>query len=50
MRAARAVGPAHPLARLLLAAAAVTAAAAWEAGYRVSDLHPTRPHPRRPRR
>ncbi|MEU2440181.1 hypothetical protein ABZ595_28965 [Streptomyces rubradiris] len=41
-RAALAVGPAHPLARLLLAAAALAAAAAWESGHRVTDLHPTR--------
>jgi hypothetical protein len=38
-RAAHAVGPAHPLTRLLLAAAALAAAAAWEAGHRVTDLH-----------
>ncbi|MFF5435540.1 hypothetical protein ACFY5K_36830 [Streptomyces griseofuscus] len=38
-RAALVVGPAHPLARLLLAAAALAAAAAWDAGHRVSDLH-----------
>ncbi|KAB2977460.1 hypothetical protein F8R89_01055 [Streptomyces sp. SS1-1] len=43
-RAALALGPGHPLARLLLAAAAVAAAAAWEAGYRVADLHLTRRH------
>jgi hypothetical protein len=38
-RAAHAVGPAHPLARRLLAAAAAAAARAWEAGHRVTDLH-----------
>ncbi len=43
-RAASAVGPAHPLARLLLAAAALAAATAWEAGRRVTDLHPARRH------
>jgi hypothetical protein len=44
-RAARAVavvGSAHPLARALLAAAAMAAAAAWDAGHRVADLHPLR--------
>ncbi|MEU2357935.1 hypothetical protein ABZ599_34000 [Streptomyces misionensis] len=41
-RAALAVGPAHPLARLLLAAAALAAATAWDAGHRVTDLHPAR--------
>ncbi|MFC5659083.1 hypothetical protein [Streptomyces nogalater] len=43
-RAALAVGPAHPLARLLLAAAALAAATAWDAGHRVTDLHPARRH------
>ncbi|MEV6806565.1 hypothetical protein [Streptomyces sp. NPDC051129] len=43
-RAALAVGPAHPLARLLLTAAALAAATAWDAGHRVTDLHPTRRH------
>ncbi|MDO0929729.1 hypothetical protein QQY24_31895 [Streptomyces sp. TG1A-8] len=38
-RAATTVGPAHPLTRLLLAAAALAAAAAWDAGHRVADLH-----------
>ncbi|MFI6254357.1 hypothetical protein [Streptomyces sp. NPDC051016] len=41
-RAARAVarvGPAHPVARRLMAAAARAAAAAWDAGHRVADLH-----------
>ncbi|MFC7994328.1 hypothetical protein ACFUV2_34200 [Streptomyces pilosus] len=38
-RAALALGPAHPLTRLLLAAAAMAAAAVWEAGHRVADLH-----------
>ncbi|MGW3464941.1 hypothetical protein ACWDE9_37610, partial [Streptomyces olivaceoviridis] len=42
--AALAVGPGHPLARLLLAAAALAAAAVWEAGHRVTDLHPARRH------
>ncbi|MCL3998179.1 hypothetical protein [Streptomyces lavenduligriseus] len=37
-----AAGPGHPLARLLLAAAALAAATAWDAGHRVTDLHPTR--------
>lgn len=39
-RAAAAVGPRHHLARLLLAVAAIAAAAAWDAGHRVTDLHP----------
>lgn len=42
-RAARAVarhGLTHPHARLLLALAALAAAAVWEAGHRVADLHP----------
>ncbi|MFB7598382.1 hypothetical protein [Streptomyces sp. NPDC056160] len=44
-RAASVIGPAHPLTRLLLTAAALAAAAAWEAGHRVTDLHhPTRRH------
>lgn len=41
-RAARAVarvGPAHPLARRLVAAAARAAGAAWDAGHHVADLH-----------
>ncbi|TBO60230.1 hypothetical protein EYS09_07950 [Streptomyces kasugaensis] len=41
-RAARAItrhGLAHPLARTLLAAAALAAAAAWEAGHHVRDIH-----------
>jgi hypothetical protein len=33
-------GLAHPLARIALAAAAVAAARAWEAGHRVTDTHP----------
>ncbi|MDT0614458.1 hypothetical protein [Streptomyces lancefieldiae] len=41
-RAALAVGPHHPLARLLLAAAAMAAAAAWDAGHCVTDLHHSR--------
>ncbi|MFC6987145.1 hypothetical protein [Streptomyces cirratus] len=32
--------PGPPLTRALLAAAALTAAAAWEAGHRVAELHP----------
>jgi hypothetical protein len=50
-RAALAVGSQHPLTRVLLAAAAMAAAAAWEAGHRVTDLHhPARRHyERRPR-
>ncbi|PWI05691.1 hypothetical protein DIZ27_37825 [Streptomyces sp. NWU339] len=43
-RAALTIGPAHPLTRLLLVAAAVAATAAWEAGYQVADLHPNRRH------
>jgi len=43
VRAALRVGPAHPRTRLLLAAAAVAAAAAWEAGHRVADIHPLPP-------
>ncbi|MFE7574676.1 hypothetical protein ACFU5Z_08060 [Streptomyces sp. NPDC057521] len=42
-RAARAIaarGLAHPLTRILLAAAATAAAQAWEAGHRVTDIHP----------
>ncbi|MGW2713385.1 hypothetical protein ACWC4J_31070, partial [Streptomyces sp. NPDC001356] len=38
------VGSGHPLARLLLAAAALAAATAWEAGHRVTDLHSARRH------
>ncbi|GGU66422.1 hypothetical protein GCM10010259_65880 [Streptomyces daghestanicus] len=45
-RAAASIGAAHPLTRLLLAAAALAVAAAWEAGHRVADLHPTRRHER----
>ncbi|MET7409386.1 hypothetical protein ACIBSR_38810 [Streptomyces sp. NPDC049936] len=41
-RAASRIGAGHPLTRLLLAAAAVAATAAWEAGHRVADLHPPR--------
>jgi len=40
VRAALRVGPAHPRTRLLLAAAAVAATAAWEAGHHVADVHP----------
>ncbi|KDN74822.1 hypothetical protein DF19_27440 [Streptomyces olindensis] len=43
-RAAAAVGSLHPLVRVLLAAAAMAAAAAWESGHRVTDLHPSRQH------
>ncbi|USQ89921.1 hypothetical protein NFX46_40280 (plasmid) [Streptomyces phaeoluteigriseus] len=39
-RAARTLGAAHPLTRLLFPAAAIAAAAAWDAGHRVADLHP----------
>ncbi|MEU0373411.1 hypothetical protein ABZ070_24700 [Streptomyces sp. NPDC006283] len=50
--AARAIttrGLAHPTTRTLLAAAALAAAAAWEAGHRVPDLHPSlRSGPHRP--
>nr|WP_228873843.1 hypothetical protein [Streptomyces halstedii] len=35
-------GLAHPLTHVLLAAAATAAAQAWDAGHRVSDLHPAR--------
>ncbi|MGZ2360954.1 hypothetical protein LRE75_30470 [Streptomyces sp. 372A] len=45
-RAARAIavrGLAHPLTRILLAAAATAAAQAWEAGHRVTDIHPAQP-------
>ncbi|MBB5932577.1 hypothetical protein [Streptomyces echinatus] len=45
-RAASAVGPAHPLARLLLTAAGLAAVTAWDAGHRVTDLHPARRHHR----
>ncbi|MFL4910901.1 hypothetical protein ACJ6WF_49390 [Streptomyces sp. MMS24-I2-30] len=50
-RAARTIGPSHPLTRLLLAAAAMAAAAAWEAGHAVADLHLLHPrdHERRSR-
>ncbi|MCQ4203891.1 hypothetical protein SOM70_35825 [Streptomyces salinarius] len=49
-RAAAHVGTSHPLTRLLLTAAAMAAAAAWEAGHRVADLHPPRqPHKGRTR-
>ncbi|MFD3719858.1 hypothetical protein [Streptomyces sp. NPDC058674] len=40
VRAIAARGLAHPLTRVLLAAAALTAAAAWESGHRVTDIHP----------
>ncbi|MDT0432896.1 hypothetical protein [Streptomyces salyersiae] len=35
-------GLAHPLTHVLLAAAATAAAQAWDAGHRVTDLHPAR--------
>ncbi|MFG2676914.1 hypothetical protein [Streptomyces sp. NPDC048445] len=35
-------GLAHPLTHLLLAAAATAAAQAWDAGHRVTELHPVR--------
>ncbi|WNI34406.1 hypothetical protein [Streptomyces sp. ITFR-6] len=41
-RAATVCGLAHPLTHVLLAAAATAAAQAWEAGHRVTDLHPVR--------
>ncbi|MEU4655104.1 hypothetical protein AB0G32_14390 [Streptomyces sp. NPDC023723] len=47
-RAAATAGAAHPWTRLLLAAAAMAATAAWEAGHRVADLHLTRRHERHP--
>ncbi|MEV8311873.1 hypothetical protein AB0P36_32245 [Streptomyces flavidovirens] len=40
-RAIAARGLAHPVTRALLAAAALAAAGAWEAGHRVADLHPS---------
>ncbi|MFJ6785587.1 hypothetical protein [Streptomyces yangpuensis] len=40
VRAVAARGLTHPLTQALLAAAVLTAAAAWEAGYRVTDIHP----------
>jgi hypothetical protein len=43
--AARAIttrGLADPITRALLTTAALAAAAAWEAGHRVPDLHPSR--------
>ncbi|MET8787996.1 hypothetical protein [Streptomyces sp. NPDC004589] len=43
-RAVHAVGLHHPLTRLLLAAAALAAVQAWEAGHRVADLHLLHPH------
>lgn len=42
-RAVRAIatrGLTHPVTRALLMAAALAAAAAWEAGHRVTDTHP----------
>jgi hypothetical protein len=43
-RAAARIGSAHPLTRMLLAAAAVAAAAAWDAGHRVADLRAPHQH------
>ncbi len=43
-RAAAHIGAGHPRTRLLFAAAAVAATAAWDAGHRVIDLHPSRRH------
>ncbi|MEV5249859.1 hypothetical protein [Streptomyces werraensis] len=43
-RAAARIGVGHPRTRLLLAAAAVAATAAWDAGHRVADLYPPRRH------
>ncbi|MFH9298825.1 hypothetical protein [Streptomyces sp. NPDC017520] len=40
VRALAAHGLAHPLTLVLLAAASTTAARAWEAGHRVTDIHP----------
>ncbi|MER5973283.1 hypothetical protein ABT112_26750, partial [Streptomyces sp. NPDC002055] len=45
-RAVRTIGPGHPRTRLLLTTAALAAAAAWDAGHRVTDLHQRR-HQRR---
>ncbi|MFJ3106549.1 hypothetical protein [Streptomyces sp. NPDC086835] len=49
--AARAIttrGLTHPITRALLTTAALAAAAAWEVGHRVPDLHPSlRSGPRR---
>ncbi|MGW6262556.1 hypothetical protein [Streptomyces sp. NPDC055085] len=36
----RALSPAHPMARRLLALAAASAVVAWEAGHLVDDIHP----------
>ncbi|OEJ36327.1 hypothetical protein [Streptomyces agglomeratus] len=41
VRAIAARGLAHPITHALLAAAALAAAGAWEAGHRVTDLHPS---------
>lgn len=40
VRAIAARGLSHPVTQALLAAAVLTAAAAWEAGHRVTDIHP----------
>ncbi|XIG72724.1 hypothetical protein C1N81_04230 (plasmid) [Streptomyces sp. SGAir0957] len=42
-RAASSIGAAHPHTRLLLAVASLTAAAAWEIGHHVTDLHTPNP-------
>jgi tRNA A37 threonylcarbamoyladenosine synthetase subunit TsaC/SUA5/YrdC len=39
VRALAVRGPAHPIVRALLAAAATAAVAAWEAGHHVTDTH-----------
>ncbi|MER5200511.1 hypothetical protein ACWD3J_44140 [Streptomyces sp. NPDC002755] len=44
VRAAALLGTRHPRARVLLAAAAVAAITAWEAGHRVADRHPRHRH------
>ncbi|MFI0596582.1 hypothetical protein [Streptomyces griseus] len=43
VRAITLQGLAHPVTRLLLAAAATAAAQAWDAGHRVQVLHVPRP-------
>ncbi|MEU9083384.1 hypothetical protein [Streptomyces sp. NPDC048357] len=40
VRAIAARGLSHPLTQALLAAAVLTAVAAWKAGHRVTDIHP----------
>jgi tRNA A37 threonylcarbamoyladenosine synthetase subunit TsaC/SUA5/YrdC len=39
VRALAVRGPAHPIVRALLAATAMAAIAAWEAGHHVTDTH-----------